>query len=121
MTTAALIVAAGRGTRAGGGLPKQWRPLKGRRVIDWTLAAFRQAGIEKIALVLSPDDSAAWQEFQGQPGIILAPGGDTRSRSVLNGLEAIEAQNITRVLIHDAARPCIAPDFSSVLSSRLYH
>ncbi|ANP35042.1 Bifunctional enzyme IspD/IspF [Phaeobacter gallaeciensis] len=119
MTTAVLIVAAGRGTRAGGGLPKQWRPLKGRRVIDWTLAAFRQAGIEKIVLVLSPDDSEAWAEFQGQPGIVLAPGGDTRSRSVLNGLEAIEAQNITRVLIHDAARPCIAPDLIHAVEDAL--
>ncbi|MEC9310877.1 MAG: 2-C-methyl-D-erythritol 4-phosphate cytidylyltransferase, partial [Pseudomonadota bacterium] len=119
MTTAALIVAAGRGTRAGGGLPKQWRPLKGRRVIDWTLAAFRQAGIKKIVLVLSPDDSAAWQEFQGQPGIVLAPGGDTRSHSVLNGLEAIETQDITRVLIHDAARPCITPDLIHAVEDAL--
>lgn len=119
LTTAALIVAAGRGTRAGGGLPKQWRPLKGRRVIDWTLAAFRQAGIEKIALVLSPDDSEAWAEFQGQPGIVLAPGGDTRSRSVLNGLEAIEAQDIAQVLIHDAARPCISPDLIHAVEEAL--
>ena len=41
MTTAALIVAAGRGTRAGAGLPKQWRQLAGQRVADWTVARFR--------------------------------------------------------------------------------
>lgn len=110
MSTAALIVAAGRGTRAGGGLPKQWRPLKGRRVIDWTLAAFRQAGIGTISLVLSPDDAEAWAEFSDQPGIVLAVGGDTRAASVLSGLEALRGRSVTRVLIHDAARPCVSQD-----------
>ncbi|MGR3699827.1 MAG: 2-C-methyl-D-erythritol 4-phosphate cytidylyltransferase, partial [Roseovarius sp.] len=57
MTTAALIVAAGRGTRAGGDCPKQWQPLLGRRVIDWTLDAFLAAeGIDTILVVLHPDD-----------------------------------------------------------------
>lgn len=106
MSTAALIVAAGRGTRAGGGLPKQWRPLAGRRVIDWTLQAFETAGIDHIALVLSPDDSAAWAEFSNTPGITLAKGGNSRAASVLNGLEALAAKGVDKVLIHDAARPC---------------
>lgn len=108
MTTAALIVAAGRGTRAGGGLPKQWRPLAGRRVIDWTMRAFVDAGIDHIALVLSGDDSAAWAEFRDKPGLVLAKGGDTRAASVLNGLTALAAQDVDKVLIHDAARPCVS-------------
>ncbi|EBA17778.1 2-C-methyl-D-erythritol 4-phosphate cytidylyltransferase/ 2C-methyl-D-erythritol 2,4-cyclodiphosphate synthase [Roseobacter sp. SK209-2-6] len=108
MTTAALIVAAGRGTRAGGGLPKQWRPLKGKRVIDWTLKAFERAGIEKILLVLSPDDQEAWQRYENDPRVALAKGGAERAASVLNGLRALEGQNIEKVLIHDAARPCTA-------------
>ena len=106
MTAAALIVAAGRGTRAGGGLPKQWRPLKGRRVIDWTLDAFQRAGIGMITLVLSPDDAEAWAEFADRDGLILASGGTTRAASVLSGLSAMENKGVSRVLIHDAARPC---------------
>lgn len=106
MTTAALIVAAGRGTRAGGGLPKQWRPLNGQRVIDWTLKAFADAGVETIVLVLSADDKEAWESFRTDPRVILATGGAERSQSVQNGLRALQGRSITKVLIHDAARPC---------------
>ncbi|MFW8593014.1 bifunctional 2-C-methyl-D-erythritol 4-phosphate cytidylyltransferase/2-C-methyl-D-erythritol 2,4-cyclodiphosphate synthase [Cribrihabitans neustonicus] len=109
MTTAALIVAAGRGTRAGGGLPKQWRPLKGRRVIDWTLDAFEKAGVERIVLVLSAEDAQAWEEFSARPGLIPAEGGPERAASVLNGLAVLEGAGIDKVLIHDAARPCVSP------------
>ncbi|MFY0310787.1 bifunctional 2-C-methyl-D-erythritol 4-phosphate cytidylyltransferase/2-C-methyl-D-erythritol 2,4-cyclodiphosphate synthase [Leisingera sp. D0M16] len=108
MTTAALIVAAGRGTRAGGGTPKQWRPLKHRRVIDWTLEAFDKAGVGLTVLVLSADDHQAWEEFSGKPGLILAEGGSERAASVLNGLKALDHQDVTKVLIHDAARPCVS-------------
>ncbi|UWQ47586.1 bifunctional 2-C-methyl-D-erythritol 4-phosphate cytidylyltransferase/2-C-methyl-D-erythritol 2,4-cyclodiphosphate synthase [Leisingera aquaemixtae] len=108
MTTAALIVAAGRGTRAGGGTPKQWRPLKGRRVIDWTLDAFEKAGVDFTVLVLSADDQQAWEAFSGKPGLILAEGGAERAASVLNGLKALDAQGVDKVLIHDAARPCVS-------------
>ncbi|WP_293576368.1 bifunctional 2-C-methyl-D-erythritol 4-phosphate cytidylyltransferase/2-C-methyl-D-erythritol 2,4-cyclodiphosphate synthase [Phaeobacter sp.] len=111
--TAVLIVAAGRGSRAGGGLPKQWRPLAGKRVIDWTLAAFRDAGLHHIVLVLSPDDTAAWSEFAEQDGITLASGGATRAGSVASGLAALDRHRFAKVLIHDAARPCV--------SSRIIH
>ncbi|MEP1329836.1 bifunctional 2-C-methyl-D-erythritol 4-phosphate cytidylyltransferase/2-C-methyl-D-erythritol 2,4-cyclodiphosphate synthase [Pseudophaeobacter sp.] len=106
MTTAALIVAAGRGTRAGGGLAKQWRPLKGRQVIDWTLDVFADAGIDHIALVLSAEDSEAWARFEADSRLTLTEGGAERSQSVLNGLLALQCQGVTKVLIHDAARPC---------------
>lgn len=106
MTTAALIVAAGRGTRAGGGLAKQWRPLRGRQVIDWTLNAFERAGIDRIALVLGATDTVAWTRFAADPRLTLAEGGSDRAESVLNGLNALQGLGITKVLIHDAARPC---------------
>ncbi|MEK9705178.1 MAG: 2-C-methyl-D-erythritol 4-phosphate cytidylyltransferase, partial [Paracoccaceae bacterium] len=86
MTIAAIIVAAGRGTRAGSALPKQWHPLLGRRVIDWTLDAFRNhPDIDKICVVLHPDDI----ETADLSNVILATGGTTRDASVKNGLDAL--------------------------------
>ncbi|WP_137700527.1 bifunctional 2-C-methyl-D-erythritol 4-phosphate cytidylyltransferase/2-C-methyl-D-erythritol 2,4-cyclodiphosphate synthase [Marimonas lutisalis] len=105
MSTAALIVAAGRGTRAGPGAPKQWRPLAGRRVIDWTLARFLSAPqIDRILLVLHPDDIAG---FTPPSGVEVTAGGATRAQSVRNGLEALAADPPDLVLIHDVARPCL--------------
>ncbi len=106
MTTAAIIVAAGRGQRAGGGVPKQWRPLAGRRVADWTIDRFR-GQVDHIVMVLSKDDTAAWDEFESTD-LILAPGGDDRSGSVRNGLNALINLPVERVLIHDVARPCVS-------------
>ncbi|WP_170782498.1 bifunctional 2-C-methyl-D-erythritol 4-phosphate cytidylyltransferase/2-C-methyl-D-erythritol 2,4-cyclodiphosphate synthase [Ruegeria lacuscaerulensis] len=105
MTTAAIIVAAGRGLRAGGGIPKQWRPLAGRRVADWTIERFREQ-VDHIALVLSPDDQDAWAEL-AESGLILTAGGADRAGSVRNGLAALSGLDVTRVLIHDVARPCV--------------
>ncbi|NOE25770.1 bifunctional 2-C-methyl-D-erythritol 4-phosphate cytidylyltransferase/2-C-methyl-D-erythritol 2,4-cyclodiphosphate synthase [Ruegeria sp. HKCCD6157] len=107
MTTAAIIVAAGRGSRAGGGVPKQWRSLAGRRVADWTIARFR-GQVDHIVLVLSDEDSAAWEEFR-ETELILAAGGTDRAGSVRNGLAALADRNVQRVLIHDVARPCVTP------------
>ncbi|WP_171167869.1 bifunctional 2-C-methyl-D-erythritol 4-phosphate cytidylyltransferase/2-C-methyl-D-erythritol 2,4-cyclodiphosphate synthase [Ruegeria sp. HKCCA0370] len=105
MTTAAIIVAAGRGSRAGGGVPKQWRSLAGRRVADWTIERFR-GQVDHIVLVLSDEDSAAWEEFR-ETDLILAAGGTDRAGSVRNGLAALADRNVQRVLIHDVARPCV--------------
>ena len=105
MTTAAIILAAGRGTRAGGDRAKQWQDLAGARVIDWTLGAFRAApGIDLVALVLPPDEM---DRANPGEGIIIAPGGATRAASVKAGLAALDGRGITRVLIHDVARPCV--------------
>lgn len=100
MTIAALITAAGRGTRAGGELPKQWQPLAGRRVIDWTIAALTPFA-DRILLVLHPDDLAL-----APAGVEVTTGGATRRASVLNGLEHLARTGTTphHVLIHDAAR-----------------
>lgn len=109
MSTAAILVAAGRGQRAGGGTPKQWRPLAGRRVADWTLDAFRAApGLGPIVLVLAPEDAAAWAEFTRDPDVTPVAGGADRAASVRNGLAALEGCGATRVLIHDIARPCVS-------------
>ena len=64
---AALIVAAGRGTRAGGTVPKQWQPLCGKRVIDHTLAAFqRHPLVDRIIIVLNASDMAQAEGFTAQ-------------------------------------------------------
>ncbi|WP_171099441.1 bifunctional 2-C-methyl-D-erythritol 4-phosphate cytidylyltransferase/2-C-methyl-D-erythritol 2,4-cyclodiphosphate synthase [Ruegeria sp. HKCCD7255] len=106
MTTAAIIVAAGRGIRAGGGVPKQWRSLAGRRVADWTLDRLRGA-VDHVVLVLSEDDRAPWDEFR-KSDLILAPGGADRAGSVRNGLQALTGLGVEKVLIHDVARPCVS-------------
>ncbi len=108
MTVAALIVAAGQGTRAGGGLAKQWRPLKERRVIDWSIQAFRNVGVDQIYVVLNPDDPTGWSHFSNHPDILLAKGGLDRATSVLNGLTRLQPFGVSRVLIHDGARPCVS-------------
>jgi 2-C-methyl-D-erythritol 4-phosphate cytidylyltransferase/2-C-methyl-D-erythritol 2,4-cyclodiphosphate synthase len=106
MTNAAVIVAAGRGLRAGGGVPKQWRDLGGRTVAERTIAAFRaHPRIDRIVLVLHPDDMVRADLFQGLSAV---PGGATRRESVLAGLAALDGAGVTRVLIHDVARPLVS-------------
>jgi 2-C-methyl-D-erythritol 4-phosphate cytidylyltransferase/2-C-methyl-D-erythritol 2,4-cyclodiphosphate synthase len=108
MTSAALIVAAGRGTRAGGDLPKQWQPLAGRRVIDRTIDAFLAVpGIASITVVLHPDDR---DRLAPHPRINVTAGGATRAGSVRNGLESMAGDPPDHVLIHDVARCCITPE-----------
>ncbi len=103
--TAAVIVAAGRGLRAGGDIPKQWQTLGNRRVIDFTLESFAASPfVDDITVVLHPDDMGLLEDHAG---LTLVPGGPTRAASVRAGLEALEPAGPDRVLIHDAARACI--------------
>jgi 2-C-methyl-D-erythritol 4-phosphate cytidylyltransferase / 2-C-methyl-D-erythritol 2,4-cyclodiphosphate synthase len=111
MTVAVVIVAAGRGLRAGGGLPKQWRPLAGRTVAAWTLEAFRTSPlVGRIALVLHADDMGLAPGYAGHPDVVVAEGGATRDASVRAGLEALAPFAPELVLIHDVARPCVTHD-----------
>lgn len=113
MTTAALIVAAGRGTRAGGDSPKQWQPLLGRRVIDWTLDAFLAAAeIDRIVVALHPDDL---DRLAPHPRIAITTGGATRAQSVRNGLEELATDPPKHVLIHDVARCCTQTAYISYI------
>ena len=118
MRTAALIVAAGRGTRAGGALPKQWQTIAGRRVADWTLDAFAShPGIDHIVMVINPADAAL-----APKGVETTAGGATRAQSVLAGLQALEGKGIDRVLIHDVARACVShPVIDGVLAALARH
>ncbi|PXW61846.1 2-C-methyl-D-erythritol 2,4-cyclodiphosphate synthase [Chelatococcus asaccharovorans] len=115
----AIIVAAGRGTRLGGEIAKQYRMIAGRTVLGHTLVAMAaQADIERIVVVIHPDDSLHFREVVAAlPAPVverLAPpvhGGATRQLSVMAGLEwlADAAQDTPRfVLVHDAARPFVS-------------
>lgn len=104
MTIAAIIVAAGRGTRAGSAQPKQWHPLMGQRVIDWTISAFLyHPDIHQICVVLHPDDI----DTANLKDVIITTGGATRDASVKNGLDALAPYAPDHVLIHDGARATI--------------
>ncbi|WP_411890532.1 bifunctional 2-C-methyl-D-erythritol 4-phosphate cytidylyltransferase/2-C-methyl-D-erythritol 2,4-cyclodiphosphate synthase [Yoonia sp. SDW83-1] len=108
MTTAAIIVAAGRGTRAGGEIPKQWQQLGDRTVAAHAMKAFADHPlIDKLILVLHPDDVET-NLWPSDPAADIVRGGETRRASVLAGLEAAEG-HADIVLIHDAARPLISP------------
>ena len=104
MTVTALIVAAGRGERLGGGIPKQYRMLGGKPVIRWAVEALaRHPAIRDVRVVIGRGQeqlaSAALDGF-GVGGFI--EGGEHRADSVRAGLAAVEGE---AVLVHDAARP----------------
>lgn len=117
MTTAALIVAAGRGTRAGGHLPKQWQVIAGRPVLAHTLNALAPH-VDTVCVVLHPDDTEQWQA-SGLHADVIATGGMTRDASVLNGLQALADFGPEHVLIHDAARPCVSREVIERVKSSL--
>lgn len=107
--TAAVIVAAGRGARAGGDRPKQWRRIAGRSLAHHATAAFvAHPAIALVVLVVNRGDDPSQWSFAGPLGVEIAYGGETRGASVLAGLDVLEGRGIDRVLIHDAARPCIS-------------
>jgi len=102
--TAVILVAAGRGTRMGGELPKQWRALGGLTVLARTVAAFRAAGLERLMVVIHPADEGRAKGL----GLPFVHGGRTRTASVRAALEALAHDPPARVLIHDGARPLVS-------------
>lgn len=106
--TAVILVAAGRGSRMGGGVPKQWRILAGQPVLAHTIQAFQAAGLRNITLVIHPDDRERAEAF----GLPMVEGGDSRTQSVRAALEALAqtAPAPQHVLIHDGARPLVSAE-----------
>lgn len=106
MPNAALVVAAGKGERAGGSVPKQFADLCGRPLLRWSLEAFAaHPGIGPICLVIDPAHAAAARAAAAGLDVIFADGGATRTASVRAGVAALAAYAPETVLIHDAARP----------------
>jgi 2-C-methyl-D-erythritol 4-phosphate cytidylyltransferase / 2-C-methyl-D-erythritol 2,4-cyclodiphosphate synthase len=104
---AAVVVAGGRGLRAGGDVPKQYRQISGEPVIRPSLAAFaRHAGVSLVQPVIHADDAALFRAASAGVSVLPAvPGGATRQASVRAGLEALQPHGPQLVLVHDAARP----------------
>lgn len=105
-TWAAVIVAAGTGTRFGGQTPKQFMPLLGKPVLAYALDALTPHGPVVIA-VDDPNTSPARDIITAYPNATLCKGGNTRQESVKNALKALSAGAPKYVMIHDAARPLI--------------
>ncbi len=109
MQITALIVAAGRGTRAGGGIPKQYRQLRGKAVLDHSIRALlADNAVSAVRVVIHKDDAAYYSEVAAaiSDPRLMPPvlGDESRSASVANGLAAC---NCDIVLIHDGARPLL--------------
>jgi 2-C-methyl-D-erythritol 4-phosphate cytidylyltransferase/2-C-methyl-D-erythritol 2,4-cyclodiphosphate synthase len=120
-TTAALIVAAGQGRRAGSATPKQYIAIGDQTVLARTLSVFfGHPAVDLIIVAIAEADrelyeqaAAAAMRARGPGQARLLPvvaGGATRQRSVLNGLRALQPEAPARVLIHDGARPFVTVD-----------
>ena len=112
MTNAAIIVAAGRGERLGGEVPKQYLPLGARTVLYHAAAALcAHPGVGSVRTVIRPEDRDRYDAaVEGLDLLEPVTGGATRQDSVRLGLESLAAQAPSNVLIHDAARPFLAAD-----------
>jgi 2-C-methyl-D-erythritol 4-phosphate cytidylyltransferase len=109
-----VIPAAGVGRRMANAtpnlsIPKQYLPLAGRAVIEWSIAPFLSRGdIASVVVVVSPDDVRfAMLPVAQNPLVQTALGGRERADSVARGLVALRANDDDWVLVHDAVRPCL--------------
>jgi 2-C-methyl-D-erythritol 4-phosphate cytidylyltransferase / 2-C-methyl-D-erythritol 2,4-cyclodiphosphate synthase len=114
--TFALILAAGRGTRAGGDKPKQWQDLAGKPVVAHALAQFSHL---PCVLVIHPDDRA--RAIALGTDALIVEGGATRDASVANALRALSGLGVDRVLIHDGARPLVSRAVIDRVNAALDH
>lgn len=107
-TFAAVIVAAGRGTRMGGDIPKQYQTLMGKPVLTRTVESFRtHPRISQVVVVIHPQDADLAASTLPRD-VAICHGGSTRGSSVINGLSSIS--DVSHALIHDGARPLVSMD-----------
>jgi len=111
----ALVVAAGRGQRFGGTLPKQYQPLGGKPLLRRALDAFADhPWVDAVRTVIHEDDRDLYDGVtEGLDLLDPVPGGASRQDSARAGLESLEELAPRLVLIHDAARPFVGPDVVS--------
>ncbi|HLS19084.1 MAG TPA: bifunctional 2-C-methyl-D-erythritol 4-phosphate cytidylyltransferase/2-C-methyl-D-erythritol 2,4-cyclodiphosphate synthase, partial [Paracoccaceae bacterium] len=114
MQIAAIVVAAGQGTRFGGPIPKQYLDLAGEPVLTRTLRALLAVPIDAVLVAIHQDARADYERAAAPLAdkrlLPAVTGGATRADSVRNALEALSPHAPARVLIHDGARPFISPE-----------
>lgn len=117
-----VIPAAGRGSRFGGDIPKQYLQIAGRPLIEYALdAVLGHLQVEGVMVALAADDQRwpGWTSLQGKP-VVRCVGGGERADSVLAALQALpdEVGEGGLVLVHDAARPNLgAPDLARLIEA----
>ncbi len=119
-TCTALIVAAGRGNRFGGPLPKQYADWEGQPILRHTILALRASpAITDVRVVISAGDEPHYNAATSDLGLASpVAGGVSRQQSVLNGLESLAANAPDFVAVHDAARPFVrAGDITACLAA----
>ena len=108
----ALIPAAGRGTRYGGDILKQYLPIAGKPVINYAIRALKFHPMVSSVTVITAEDDKLFETAAGSMSahITRVTGGDTRAQSVRNGLRFLSRHYSASdwVLVHDAARPCLS-------------
>ncbi len=116
-----IIPAAGSGSRMHSEIPKQYLTLLSRPLITWCLDVFyAHPKINHVHLALHPHDAVWSNQLSNNPKLnVLRTGGDTRSQTVLNTLEKIDADDDDWVLVHDAARPGLTDELLSKLIDAL--
>ncbi|HAM34693.1 MAG TPA: bifunctional 2-C-methyl-D-erythritol 4-phosphate cytidylyltransferase/2-C-methyl-D-erythritol 2,4-cyclodiphosphate synthase [Elusimicrobia bacterium] len=108
MKAEAIIVAGGSGSRMG--KPKQFLPLAGKAVVEWSLEAFLSIPeVERVVLVTSPENIREHGSRLFRDRVVLVPAGPTRMGSVRNGFEAV-SQDAEMVAVHDGARALVTPE-----------
>lgn len=116
LSVVALIVAAGKGTRAGEEVPKQYRPIGGRSVLAHAAAAFvHHPSVARVHVVVADGETARAREALGGLDVSIGVGGPTRQGSVRRGLDQLGEADL--VLVHDAARPLVP----AAMISRVLH
>ncbi len=118
MKVAALIVAGGRGERAGDKIPKQYKPLLGCPLMAWSVAAFANAGVGQIVVACAPEHADLCRAATADgPAVQIIDGGATRTATVRAGLAAIADADV--ILVHDAARPGLTKEMVRALVAEI--
>jgi 2-C-methyl-D-erythritol 4-phosphate cytidylyltransferase len=105
----AVVPAAGSGSRMAGAVPKQYLSLRGRSILDWSVAALLASRQVQGCVVALPaaDTERERSAALADPRVRVCAGGASRAQSVASGLAALPAAREDWVLVHDAARPCL--------------
>ncbi len=105
-----IVPAAGRGERFGGSEPKQFSLVAGRPVLAWTVERLLEAGVASLTVAVPADQVDRARSLIADERVLFVAGGENRQASVQIGLAACPADPDELVLVHDGARPAVAPE-----------